>query len=273
MKIYIMFEVAGATGYADPHTSDEAELRRAVTAEVDAAIAGAAEAGALEFLANTGCPGNHVLLEELDPRADLIRGSWKPDQTMEGLDATFDAMFVLSMHAKAHTPRAVFAHTWSLAIHDYRVNGTSIGELGMAVYYAAALGVPTALVSGDTATCEEARALLGDVEVAPTKESISWIAARCPHPAIVAERIHGAARRAIERLDSFAPVQIATPVTVEIDMIRPNMTPWWQWIPTVEATGPSSIRFQARDYQAAHRLFLVLSKLELAWHQESGLAF
>jgi D-aminopeptidase len=55
---------------------------------------------------------------------------------MQGIDGSFDAMFILSMHAKAHT-RAVFAHTWSLNIYDYRVNGKSIGELGMAVYYAA----------------------------------------------------------------------------------------------------------------------------------------
>ena len=207
------------------------------------------------------------------PLCRTYPGWCKPDQTMEGLDETFDAMFILSMHAKAHTPRAVFVHTWSLAIYDYRVNGKSIGELGMTVYYAAALGVPTALVSGDTATCSEARTLLGNVEVAPTKESISWIAAKCEHPSKVLQRIHDAAKQAIERLGEFKPVELATPVTVEIDMISPNMIPWWLWIPTIEANEPSGIRFQATDYRAVHHLFLILSKLELAWYQESGLSY
>ena len=38
----------------------------------------------------------------------------------------------------------------------------------MAVFFAAACGVPTALVSGDTATCKEAIDLLGHVETAST---------------------------------------------------------------------------------------------------------
>jgi D-amino peptidase len=272
MKIYITYEVGGAMGYVDPKMGDDPETRRAVTAEVNAAIAGAAEAGATEFVVNTGCPpANHVILDEVDPRAEVIRGLWKPDQTMEGIDETFDAMFVLSMHAKAHTSRAVFSHTWSLNIYDYRVNGVSIGELGMAVYFAAAVGVPTVLVSGDTATCAEAKALLGDVEVAPTKESVSWISAKCPHPSLVLERIRDAARRAVERLGEFEPVQLSSPVTVEIDMSNPNLPPWWAWVPTVELTGPSGIRFQAPDYRAAHRLFLVLQKVELAYYVESGM--
>jgi D-amino peptidase len=274
MKVYIMYEVGGAMGYVDPKIGHDQEIREAVTAEVNAAIAGAVEAGATEFLVNTGCPpNNHVILDKVDRRAQVIRGAWKPDQTMQGIDETFDAMFVLSMHAKAHTPKAVFAHTWSLSIYDYRVNGTSIGELGMAAYYAGALGVPTVMVSGDIATCEEAKDLLGDVEVAPTKESISWIAAQCPHPSIVLDGIYNAARQAIERLDEFKPAQLTSPVTVEIDMTNPNMIPWWLWVPTIEATGPSNIRYQASDYQAAHRLFLVLQKLELAWFEESGLNF
>ena len=129
------------------------------------------------------------------------------------------------------------------------------------------------MVSGDTATCEEAKALLGDVEIAPTKESISWIAAKCPHPSKVRGRIYDAAKRAIERTGTFQPVQLSSPVTVEIDMISPNMIPWWLWIPTIEANGSSGVKFQASDYRAAHRLFLVLSKLELAWYQESGLSY
>lgn len=272
MKIYIMYEVGGAMGYVKPAAWEDPETRRAVTAEVNAAITGAAEAGATEFVVNTGCPpADHVILDDVDPRAEVIRGLWKPSQTMEGIDETFDAMFVLSMHAKAHTPRAVFAHTWTFSIYDYRVNGTSIGELGMAAYFAAAVGVPTVLVSGDTVTCEEAKDLLGDVEVAPTKESISWIAAKCYHPSRVLQCIHDAAKRAIERLDDFRPVQLASPVTVEIDLTMPILTPWWSWVPTVEPTGPSGVKFQAPDYRAAHRLFLVLQKIEMAWAEESGL--
>ena len=232
---------------------------------------GATEAGATEFVVNTGSPWNQIPLEELDERAELIRGWWKPDQTMEGMDETFDAAFVLSMHAKARTPGALATHTWSFTIFDFRVNGTSIGELGMAVFFAAACGVPTALVSGDTATCKEAIDLLGDVETAATKESISWVAAKCRHPSLVLKDIREAAKRAVGRLGDFKPISLESPVTVEIDMVSPNMIPWWTAVPTVEATGPCGIRFQAEDYRAAHRLFVMMDKLHSAFHTEAGI--
>jgi D-aminopeptidase len=88
----------------------------------------------------------------------------------------------------------------------------------------------------------------------------------------VLERIHDAAKRAIERLDDFKPVELISPVTVEIDMTKPTLIPWWVRVPTVEANGPSGIRFQASDYRAAHRLFVVLQKVELAYHVESGMS-
>ena len=271
MKVYIMYEVAGAMGHVAVKTQESEDTRRAVTAEVNAAIAGAADAGATEFLVNTGSPWNQIRPEDLDARAELISGWWKPDQTMQGLDETFDAAFVLSMHAKARTPNALATHTWSFTIYDFRVNGVSIGELGMAVYFAAACGVPTVLVSGDTATCREARDLLGSVETVPTKESISWVAAKCRHPSLVLKDIRETADGAIKRLREYAPIRLASPVTVEIDMVSPNMIPWWTTVPTVEATGPCGIRFQALDYRAAHRLFIMMDKLHAAFYNEAGI--
>ena len=272
MKIYITYEVAGAMGYVNPQAEKSRETYQAVTDEVNAAIAGAAQSGATEFLVNTGCPPcDQILMDRIDPRAEVIRGMWKPDQTMEGIDESFDAMFILSMHAKARTPQAVFAHTWDLDVYDYKVNGKSIGELGMAAYFAAAVGVPTVLVSGDSATCREAQDLLGDVETAVTKESISWVAARCAHPSKVLSRIKDAAGRAVSRLKNFKPVKLTTPVTVEIEFSKPHLTDWWAWVPTVEVTGPCSVRIEGPDYRAAHRLFVLLDKLQSVYLIASGL--
>jgi D-aminopeptidase len=80
----------------------------------------------------------------------------------------------------------------------------------------------------------------------------------------VLQNIRYAAKRALERLDEFKPLQLASPVKVEIDMSNPTMIDWWLWVPTIERNGPSSVRFHADDYRSAHRLFLVLQKLELA---------
>jgi D-amino peptidase len=206
-----------------------------------------------------------VLPNELDERADLIQGSWKPDGTMEGIDDSFDAAILLSMHAKRGCPCAVFAHSWSEDIVDYRINGVSVGEVGMAIYFAGALGVPVVMVSGDAHACEEARQLLGEIEVAPTKYGISRAAARSPHPNKVLRSIQDAAQRALARLDSFRPARLPAPVTVEMDMLDGRLIPWWLSIPTVEANGVTGVKWQAPDYQAAHRLFTVMDMLHAGY--------
>lgn len=279
MKVYIMYEVGGAMGIvstAQMHGMFPAqraggstlplETRKIVTDEVNAAIAGAAEAGATAFLVNTGCPnGRFILPDALDERAELIQGSWKPDGTMEGIDESFDAAMLLSMHARAGTPRGVFAHSWSEGICDYRVNGVSVGEVGMAIYFAGAVGVPVVMVSGDSHACQEAIDILGDVETAPTKHGISRAAARSVHPNKVLCAIRDAARRAVARIGAFRPARLDAPVTVEMEMTDGRLIPWWLHIPTVEPLGARGVRWQAADYRAAHRLFIVMDMLHAAY--------
>jgi D-amino peptidase len=50
---------------------------------------------------------------------------------MEGLDETFDAVIFVGYHAKAETPRGLFAHTGSGVLRDLTINGKSVGEGGM----------------------------------------------------------------------------------------------------------------------------------------------
>lgn len=279
MKVYIMYEVGGAMGIVSTaqlrgmFPSERAagaeiplETRKIVTAEVNAAITGAAESGASEFLVNTGCPnGRFILPDELDERAELIQGSWKPDGTMQGMDETFDAAMLLSMHAKARSPRGVFSHSWSETIYDYRVNGVSVGEVGMAIYFAGAIEVPVVMVSGDLYACQEAQAILDDIEIAPTKQGITRAAARSPHPRKVLHSIRDAARRAVERLDNFQPARLESPVNVEMDMTDGRLIELWLAIPTVEANGDCGVRWQAEDYRSAHRLFMIMDMLHTAY--------
>jgi D-aminopeptidase len=88
---------------------------------------------------------------------------------------------------------------------------------------------------------------------------------------VVLKDIHAAAKRAIDGLSKFEPIRLASPVTVEIDMVSPNMIPWWTAVPTVEANGSCGVRFQAKDYRAAHRLFVMMDKLHAALYNEAGI--
>ena len=80
--------------------------------DANAAIRGAFEGGATDVLVNDSHGGQRNLLpEDLDPRARLISHSFKRYGMMEGLDETFDAIIYVGYHAKADSPRGLFAHT------------------------------------------------------------------------------------------------------------------------------------------------------------------
>src|SRR5919109_1888846 len=86
---------------------------RLMTAETNAAIAGARRAGATRFLVNDshGDMRNFVL-EDLDPGAEVISGADKPLSMGAGLDPTFEVAFFVGYHASVGTGGAIMDHTY-----------------------------------------------------------------------------------------------------------------------------------------------------------------
>jgi len=190
MKVYLLWDMEGASGlftrdqawYWEPGVGPEtAEAgRRLLMADVDAASAAALAAGADEVIVcDTHHGGGNIRPEALlpDPRityhgrstATLADGTRR---VFPGLDETVDGFLLLGHHAKAGTPDAFLPHTNSLAWVDYRINGRSVGEIGIEACYAGHWGVPLVLVQGDEAGCREAAAQFPDVLTAPVKRAV-----------------------------------------------------------------------------------------------------
>jgi D-amino peptidase len=190
MKLYLLWDMEGASGlftrdqawYWEPGVGPEtAEAgRRLLMADVDAASAAALAAGADEVIVcDTHHGGGNIRPEAMlpDPRityhgrstATLADGTRR---VFPGLDETVDGFLLLGHHAKAGTPDAFLPHTNSLAWADYRINGRSVGEIGIEACYAGHWGVPLVLVQGDEAGCREAAAQFPDVLTAPVKRAV-----------------------------------------------------------------------------------------------------
>src|SRR6188472_4439206 len=103
MRIYISVDMEGASGvtrWADVATrgQDYQRARSWMTADVNAAVAGARAAGATQFVVEE----NHgvemlcnLVLDEIDPEVDVVRGQPRGGATtMAALDDSFDAMFL-----------------------------------------------------------------------------------------------------------------------------------------------------------------------------------
>jgi D-amino peptidase len=161
--------IMNAEEYIYGHSKYYEEARRLATLETGAAVEGALKAGATEVLVVDGHGPGAMNRELLHPRARLLAGRpWCGDQAF-GMDDSFAAALIIGQHAKANADGGHISHTMGFNVEDYRLNDISIGETGLWMVFAGHFHVPVILLSGDQAACDEARALVPNMEVAAVK--------------------------------------------------------------------------------------------------------
>jgi D-amino peptidase len=267
LKVFISVDMEGVSGVVDgDQTSatghDYERFRKSMTAEANAAIDGARDAGATHILVNDS-HGSHrnLLIEELRAPAELISNNIKPMGMMAGLDASYAAAIFIGYHAKASSGEGVLAHTGNgTTIADLRINGRSVGEGGMNIHAAGAMGVPVVLVSGDQAAIAEIRELVPNIEGVQVKEAFGTAAARSLRPEEAARLIREGTARAVRRRGEIKPVPASLPVRFEVSFTDPSLALMAEQIPTVERTGSHAVAFVADDYLKGYRFVRVLYK-------------
>lgn len=265
IRVFISVDMEGISGIAHSEmtSASGAEYergRKLMVADVNAAIEGAREAGATEFLVNDSHGSmRNIKVEELLAPAALISNNSKPLGMMQGISAEFDAVFFIGYHAMEGQP-GLFAHTGSGGtVADISVNGRSMSEGGMNARVAGTYGVPVALATGDDAFAKEIRTLVdGDLEIVVVKRHIRRRTAELIHPEAARQLIRDGARRAIERLDSFQPTRPQEPSTVTMTYKRPDLADIAAILPSVERAGLYAVTFETEDYVLAYQMIRVL---------------
>jgi D-amino peptidase len=216
VKIYIAADAEGISGVYQP-PAEMPEMRTMMTRDVNAAIAGARAGGATEILVwDLHNGGKTLLFEELEDGAEYIMG--RPHETgLPGLDDSFDGMFMLGYHAMAGTLHAVCDHTISSATWQHIwVNGVMMGEVGLDALWAGRFGVPVLLVTGDDKVCDEARALLDDIEEARVKIGMGRHRARMLAPKTARQLIFDRAKAAMALVGKAKPYTMDPPYEIKL---------------------------------------------------------
>lgn len=258
MRVYISVDMEGGSGVASAkHMADSGYNRmvKILTQEVNAAIAGAFDAGATEVLVNDAHGSmTNILIEDLDERAELISGSNKHLLQMEGIDSSFDAVFFIGYHAHEGNDDGVMNHTISgAAVTEIKRNGVVVGETAINAGIAGAYGVPVVLVAGDQVVCEEAKAFLGDIETVCVKQAIDRYSARLLHPKKSYQLIREAAKRALERRNEIKPHTVQGEVEFELTTKLTSMAYMCTLFPCIERRGPKTVAMVSGDYLTAYK--------------------
>jgi D-amino peptidase len=270
MRVLISADMEGATGVTWPGdvlpgTPGWSRMRRMLTSDVNACVAGLFDGGAGEVVVNEAHDTQrNVPIEDLDPRARLLTGRHKPLGMMQGVEAA-DAVVFLGYHTGAGLP-GVLAHTYlGAGLTGFRIDGEPADEGRMNALTAAEHGVPVVLVTGDDLVCAAAAGWAPGARTAVVKECVSRYAALCLPPArsaeLIREQARAAAAGAVAR-DRPAPVR--GPHRFEIDFHATQQAEAVAAVPTVELTGPCTVAYTAPTATRAARTFKICTVVATA---------
>src|SRR5881296_913918 len=272
MRVYISVDMEGIAGVVhesqtDPTTpafaAEYARFRRLMTAEANAAVEGALAAGATRVLVNDShWFMRNLLAEELHQTAELVSGDPKPRSMMQGIDGAggFDAALFIGYHARAGTRNAILDHTYADRIHDVRLNGKAVGELGLNAALAGVHGLPVVLVSGDAALAAEAKDLLGEgVATVVVKQAVGRQAAQSVAPAVACRMIREGVTAALKR--RRRPFVLSSPVTIEVDFALTSHADVAELCPGATRTGGRTVTFTHADYREVFQAWRALLNL------------
>src|SRR6201981_3775678 len=222
LKVYIAADMEGiggvstCEGQADTKGREYEKFRHLMTQEVNAAIAGAFDAGATEVLvSDSHGDAQNIDVELLDSRASVIRAWPRPLGMMQGVDSSFEAVVFIGYHAREGRADAVLAHTFS-GDEVVKLNGLEISEAGFNAAIAGDFGVPVVFLSGDQTICEDAKELLGPIETAAVKQAVGFHSARMIPPGKAQALIRAGVKRGVGRRKDVKPLPVTRPVKTEV---------------------------------------------------------
>ena len=268
LKVYISADMEGVGGVStwDVQASAKGreydQFRRLMTLEVNAAIAGAFDAGTTEVLvSDSHGDAQNIDVELLDSRASLIRAWPRPLGMMQGVDSSFEAVVFIGYHAREGRADAVLAHTFS-GDEVVKLNGLEISEAGFNAAIAGDFGVPVVFLSGDQTICKDAKELLGPIETAAVKQAIGFHSARMIPPGQAQALIREGVKQGVERRKDLKPFRVTRPVKTEVrfnEIVKAEVA---SYIPGVERISGNTIVFTTPDMATASQLLEAIDSLK-----------
>ena len=256
LKVYISADMEGITGVASvdqlgPGSFEYEREREWMTGEVLAAIQGARDAGATEFVVSDSHGNGESLLIDrfpIDVPITIVRSFPRPLGMMEGIDSSFAAVIFIGYHASTSSTTGVRAHTISSALLTrIALNGVSMSEAGINAAIAAEFGVPVVMLTGDDAIVAETKARLGPIEGVAVKRAIGFHSTGTMTPEAARRLIREHATTAVKRRGEMKPYAVTRPITLEVSFKNYRPVELLGYLSNVQRVDSHTVRYVARN--------------------------
>ena len=125
--------------------------------------------------------------------------------------------------------------------------------------------MPVILLTGDTETCAQAKAIFGDAIVtAAVKEATGRFAARMLPQEEARTRLKDAAKEALLKRAAIAPFRLNGAVHVDVEFLTSAQAEMPLMLPGVKRTAARALSFTATDYLEGFRMLRAIIALASA---------
>jgi D-amino peptidase len=268
-KIFISADMEGITGVVQPAQlgPEGFEYQRArewMTAEVNAAIQGARDAGPADIVVcDSHGNGQSVLIDRLPDDVQIVRGFPRPLEMMQGVDASFAAALFIGYHASEWTADAVRGHTISSArLLGVKLNGMEVSEGIYNAALAGQFGVPIAFISGDRLAVSQLQKVVPGVEGTVVKEPFGYHSAQTVTPARGQALIRDGVKRAMAKIGTLQPYRVKTPIDLEVGFKLTIDAERAAFIPGLTRSDAHSVKGTFPDLIQITKLLQVVTSLQ-----------
>jgi D-amino peptidase len=250
IKIYVNTDLEGISGVYKFAQTREKDTPLNIQAceyfmgDVAAVVRGLRDGGATEVVVLDGHGSGAVIPHLMESGAKYITGRPRPGAAnLSELDSSFAGMVLLGFHAMMGTPDGVLNHTQSsLTENRYWYNGVESGELAQSALIAGYYAVPAIMVTGDEATCREARKFFGNnIITVPVKKGLSREAAILYPFEETRKALYEGAKRAVSVISSLKPYKTETPIKVRMQYLNRDASLPKPAVVTVEGTAKDAL--------------------------------
>jgi D-amino peptidase len=261
VRVLISVDMEGISGVTckddcTPGMPSYERFRRRMSAEANAAVAGAFAGGAESVVVTDSHGGaRNILYEDLDERAELISGTANRHLGMvEGAQEAHAAMFV-GYHAWAGTAQAVLDHTiLSRYCYHWWLNGVRVGEAQLNAALLAHFGVPVVLATGDDKLCAQIAETLPHARRVIVKHAMHMHTARSMPRAWVLRTIQAEATEAVAGAAKLPRPHIEGPQTLRVQFVRAGHADSASRWPTVVRVDDLTAEVTGQDIAEAFRM-------------------
>jgi len=224
-RFMIRSDIEGITGVvsyeqAEPEKPEYDFGRRMFMSDLMALVEGLNEGGADEIVIyDEHYYGRNIDIAQLPSNVTAICG--KPPYSpgwSGGLDSSFKGLILLGFHSKSGTVGGLLNHSYELDIKDLRLNGTSVGEIGMEAAIAGDHDLPVLMITADSAGVAEAEKLLPGIAGVTVKESLSETGGLCYSASRTSDMIRRTAEQIASRIPAVKPLNFGTSVKLVIEL-------------------------------------------------------